>query len=135
VAAATDLILPEINGPLYAFADPLRVRQVIRNLITNARRYGGPTVRLDLSRVGEDMVSVSVVDDGLGVPPGSEQMIFEAYVSVHDQAGQPGSVGLGLALALSLSMAHMMGGDLSYSRRGDETWFTLTLPTPHPPNS
>ena len=73
-----------------------------------------------------DFVTVSVVDDGHGVPLSDEVSIFEPYHSAHDQRTQPGSVGLGLSV--SRSMARMMGGELSYSRRLGETLFTLRLP-------
>lgn len=125
VAASHRIEAPEYAGSLWAFADPLRVRQVLRNLITNAGRYGGPRVRMELNKVGEK-VTISVVDNGSGVAPSAEKVIFEAYKSAHGPAAQPGSVGLGLAL--SKSLAHMMNGDLIYSRRRGETWFTLSLP-------
>jgi signal transduction histidine kinase len=108
-----------------AFGDPLRFRQILRNLITNARRYGGPNIRLGIKHA-IDTVSVSVVDDGPGVPPEMVESIFQPYRSAHDQAGQPGSVGLGLAVSRSIS--DLMGGNLSYDRCEQETWFTLTLP-------
>jgi signal transduction histidine kinase len=75
-------------------------------------------------------VAVAVVDNGADVPPGSEETIFEPYRSAHDQARQPGSVGLGLAL--SRSLARLMHGDVTYSRRGQNTWFELTLPAAGP---
>jgi signal transduction histidine kinase len=126
VAASHQLDPPQTSGPVDAFADPLRTRQIVRNLITNARRYGGPTIRLELASTS-DNVSVAVVDDGPGVPPSEAAHIFEPYRSAHDQSGQPGSIGLGLAV--SRSMAHMMGGDLTYTHRDRHTRFTLTLPT------
>ncbi len=125
IASSHDLEAPVTEGGLWVLADPLRVRQIVRNLITNARRYGGDNVWLAYG-IRSDRVSVSVVDDGSGVEPGSEASIFEPYKSAHSPAGQPGSVGLGLAL--SQSMAHMMSGDVTYKRRDGETWFTLELP-------
>ena len=118
VAATLSLEPPGNADPLGVFADPLRVRQILRNLITNARRCGGPDVRLVLGRKA-NTVTVAVVDNGAGVPPGSEEAILEPYRSAHDQAKQPGSVGLGLAL--SRSLAHLMHGDVTYSRRGQNT--------------
>ena len=117
---------------VWAFADPLRVRQIVRNLITNARRYGGPAVSLEVETSG-DFVTVSVVDDGHGVPLSDEVSIFEPYHSAHDQRTQPGSVGLGFSG--SRSMARMMGGELSYSRRLGDTLFTLRLPAIPQPRS
>lgn len=125
VAASHTIEPPEYGGSLWAYADPLRVRQIVRNLITNAGRYGGPRVRIELHKTGND-VSISVIDNGSGVAPNAEKTIFEAYKSAHGPAAQPGSVGLGLAL--SKSLAQMMDGELVYSRRRSETWFTLSLP-------
>lgn len=125
IMASHGLEAQELNSPIWAFADPLRVRQIIRNLLTNASRYGGPNVRVSIDSTAEG-VMLAVVDDGSGVAPGAEKTIFEAYKSAHDGAAQPGSVGLGLAL--SRSLAQLMGGDLSYGRRKGETWFTLTVP-------
>jgi signal transduction histidine kinase len=109
----------------WAVGDALRFRQILRNLITNARRYGGPTIRVQVTAVA-DRIEVAVVDDGKGVPAGQEASIFEPYQSAHDQTGQPGSVGLGLAV--SRSIARMMDGDLTYRRRLGHTLFTLDLP-------
>jgi signal transduction histidine kinase len=109
----------------WAVGDALRFRQILRNLITNARRYGGPTIRVRVTAVA-DRIEVAVVDDGKGVPAGQEASIFEPYQSAHDQTGQPGSVGLGLAV--SRSIARMMDGDLTYRRRLGHTLFTLDLP-------
>ncbi len=125
VTASHSIDAPEYGGSLWAYADPLRVRQIVRNLITNAGRYGGPRVRIELHKIGDE-VSISVIDDGSGVAPSAERTIFEAYKSAHGPAAQPGSVGLGLAL--SRSLAQMMDGGLTYGRRRGETWFTLTLP-------
>jgi signal transduction histidine kinase len=94
VASAHQLEPPEIDGAAWAHADPLRTRQILRNLITNARRYGGSSIRLVIAP-DASFARVSVVDDGPGVPAAQAVAIFEPYRSAHDQRGQPGSVGLG----------------------------------------
>ena len=109
----------------FAWADPVRFRQVIRNLITNARRYGGDYIAVDVERRA-DVVTITVVDDGPGVPDNREQAIFEAYERGHAQSTQPGSVGLGLAV--SRELARMMGGDLTFERRDSMTRFAFTVP-------
>lgn len=106
-------------------ADPLRVRQIIRNLVSNAHRYGGSETWIEVAACGGE-VMISVCDDGSGVPPTHAESIFEPYRSAHDQRLQPGSVGLGLAL--SRKLARLMDGDLVYERRQDDTTaFNLTL--------
>ena len=109
----------------FVWADPVRFRQVIRNLITNARRYGGDYIAVDVERHA-GVVTITVVDDGPGVPDNREQAIFEAYERGHAQSTQPGSVGLGLAV--SRELARMMGGDLTFERRDSMTRFAFTVP-------
>ncbi len=107
------------------WGDPSRVRQILRNLIINAGRYGGDRVRLASCASG-DWVAVEVIDNGSGVAAESEATIFEPFGRAHASASQPASIGLGLSV--SRDLANRMGGDLSYTRRNDETIFTLTLP-------
>lgn len=110
-----------------ACADPLRFRQIIRNLLTNAARYGGSDIWIEVSDVG-DSVIIAVVDDGNGVHPRYAATIFEAYERGHEsEPSMPGSVGLGLAV--SRRLADLMGGSLQYRRAGGNTRFELSLPT------
>ena len=111
---------------LIALGDPSRVRQIIRNLITNAARYGGSNIEvaLDLDEAGAHLL---VIDDGRGVPDGHQDRIFEAYHRAHAVPGVTHSLGLGLYL--SRTLARLMNGDLSYRRVGGQTIFDLTLPT------
>jgi len=113
------------TGSAKALGDPARVRQILRNLLVNALRYGGERVRISVVEDGP-VVRVRVTDDGEGVPPGDEQRIFDAYQRVHDRPEQPGSIGLGLGI--SRDLARLMGGDLAYCRHHAETVFELTLP-------
>jgi PAS domain S-box-containing protein len=122
-AAVQDVVADMV--PTMASADPTRVRQIIRNLITNAVRYGGPRVTIESGRDGET-VFVRVCDDGPGVPAGLHERIFDPYESAHDPAGQPGSVGLGLTV--SRKLARLMGGDLTYRYEDATSVFELRLP-------
>ncbi len=108
-----------------ARADALRFRQIVRNLLTNAARYGGDNVWIEVHR-GAGRIVVAVSDNGKGVPAGQETAIFEAYQRAHNAVGQPASVGLGLSVARKL--ARLMGGDLRYRRLNDTTSFELSLP-------
>ena len=112
------------------WADSLRLRQIIRNLLTNAARYGGDHVWVELSTTATHC-SISVVDDGAGVPPGKEASIFEAYESAHEPGTQPGSFGLGLSVARRI--AEMGGGSLTYHRVNGNTAFRLNVPLRPPP--
>ncbi len=117
---------PEVIGTCRrANVDRLRFRQIVRNLLTNAVRYGGDDVRVELADVGQE-VSVRVTDNGIGVAVGFEETIFEPYQSAHNAKTQPSSVGLGLAV--SRQLAWLMKGDLRYLREGGRTVFELTIP-------
>jgi signal transduction histidine kinase len=114
-----------LDGTGTAYADPVRVRQILRNLVTNADRYGGPHLRIEVgSRDGS--ASISIADDGPGVPEASVDRIFEPYQSAHEPGTEVKSIGLGLSV--SRTLARLMGGDLLYGRRNGWTVFTLQLP-------
>lgn len=114
--------LPENPMPP-VLADPRRVRQILRNLLTNAQRYGGPRRRITTGSL-LDRVWLEVRDNGPGIPEDEAPYIFEPYVT--GNSGVEGSVGLGLAVARQL--AELMGGSLEYERAGGESVFCLILP-------
>jgi signal transduction histidine kinase len=105
-----------------AEADPVRVRQILRNLLTNAARYGGQSVVL-ASGVDGSSAWVEVRDDGPAIPSEIASSIFDPYVSPGADAGQPGAMGLGLSV--SSGLADMMNGKLDY--RHDGTWGIFRL--------
>lgn len=113
-------------GSVLAHADALRVRQIVRNLITNAIRYGCPPITVEAAVVeGEAMVTV--VDHGDGIPADAIQRMFQPYSRFGPSEGQPLSVGLGLHVARRLAI--LMSGDLTYRREDGKTFFVLRLPT------
>jgi signal transduction histidine kinase len=106
-------------------ADPLRTRQILRNLLTNASRYGGDRVVVEVSE-GDGFGIVSVLDNGLGVSHIDVEQIFEPYYRTQGEGSAPDSVGLGLAVARQLAV--LMGGNLIYRRSNSWTVFELSLP-------
>jgi len=109
-----------------AIGDPGRVRQIVRNLITNAGRYGGDRIQIRLGTRDERVV-LDVADNGPGVPSSEEERIFEPYYRAHQSAGtQPAALGIGLSVARHL--ARLMEGDLSYRREAGWSVFSLALP-------
>jgi signal transduction histidine kinase len=116
----------QVPGSIFAVADPLRTRQIVRNLLTNAARYGGPSVRVTCTEHGVH-ASVTIADDGPGVEGMDAERIFDPYFRSRPEGGVPGSVGLGLAVARQL--ARLMGGELVYGRKRGWTEFVLTLPS------
>ena len=115
----SESIEPEAN----AWADPVRVRQIVKNLLTNAVRYGGPGRSIAVRTDGR-MVVVEVSDDGPPLAADFVARMFEPYERVAGSAA-PESVGLGLTVAQTL--ARLMGGDVTYHHDGRAV-FRLTLP-------
>ena len=106
-------------------ADPLRFRQIVRNLVTNAFRYGGSKVSLH-THYADGNLMLAVNDNGTGVPSDQRDAIFQPYHRAHIAHGVPGSVGLGLTVARQLAL--LMDGDLRYVRSGAWSTFELRLP-------
>jgi signal transduction histidine kinase len=121
VRADVDDDLPEIHG------DPVRLRQVLDNLVGNALQHGGDAVIVRALRATGG-VTISVVDHGGGIAAEDLERIFEPGVRL--DPARPGS-GLGLALVRSIVEAH--GGTLDVaSRLGDGSTFTIHLPAAQP---
>jgi len=106
-------------------ADPLRLRQALDNLVSNALTHSGSdaTVVVRAARDG-NRVLLSVSDAGGGIPSEEQDRIFDPGVRL--DTGRPGS-GLGLAVAQAIAEAH--GGTLTVeSALGEGATFTLALP-------
>ncbi len=115
-----------IHGePAKAHADPIRLRQVLRNLLTNARRYGGSRVEVAVAS-SEETTTVEVRDDGPGIPERDRDQIFEPYFRSTEGDVEVSSVGLGLTV--SRQLARLMGGDLTYRYENGWSVFSLSLP-------
>jgi signal transduction histidine kinase len=108
--------------PAVAEVDAPRVRQILRNLITNASRYGGDRIVVRTSR-SNGTAKIEVSDNGVGIGDADPETIFAPYQSAHEPGTQPGSVGLGLTI--SRHLAQLMGGDLTFCR--DEMWSVFSL--------
>lgn len=118
--------------PGVVLADPGRLRQLMRNLISNAAKYGGGNIEVR-GRPTESSYLLEVIDDGPGVPPEVEERMFERFVHRGDTPLIIGSVGLGLSI--SRLLAEGMHGSLGYARTDGATTFRVTLDAanPHPP--
>ncbi|MDJ0961805.1 MAG: HAMP domain-containing sensor histidine kinase [Acidimicrobiia bacterium] len=114
-------------APATVAADPVRVRQVIRNLLSNAKRYGGPDICVETNTDGE-WGTIVVSDNGDGIPPDLVDAVFAPFNRAHAAPDDVDPVGLGLSV--SRHLARLMGGDLSYTRTEGWTSFTLELPVP-----
>ncbi|MEJ0099516.1 MAG: two-component regulator propeller domain-containing protein [Pseudomonadota bacterium] len=113
--------------------DPLRVRQVLMNLVGNAVKFtsqGEIVVRADVEQLGEDKATVrlSVTDTGIGIDEAVLAKIFEPFTQADEKTTrQFGGTGLGLAICREL--AEVMGGRISVESRAQVgSTFTLHLP-------
>ncbi|MBT8493206.1 MAG: GAF domain-containing sensor histidine kinase [Deltaproteobacteria bacterium] len=111
--------------PCRASGDPARVRQIVRNLLTNAFRYGGPDLIVRTFPEG-DGCHLQVVDNGEGIPEAERDRVFERFGQATGGRTASGSTGLGLPI--SRLLAEAMGGSLSYSFTDEGSVFDLELP-------
>lgn len=109
-------------------ADPKRVQQVVRNLLENARKYGGEQVLVEGFGYGDHYVVV-VADNGPGVPDSSVEQIFQHFEQL-SKGDARSSSGIGLGLPIARRLARAMGGDVWFERRfptGSRFCFSLPL--------
>ena len=113
-----------VQGEAQVLADPLRLKQVLKNLLANALRHGGH--RIEVRVITDDpKVRIEVADNGPAIADEVRSRMFEPYVHTATP-GQPATLGLGLTVAKNL--AHRMNGELSYRSRPTESVFTVLLP-------
>jgi signal transduction histidine kinase len=113
----------EVTRP--ARGDALRVRQILRNLVSNAVRYGGPHIAITTTE-SDGHITITVSDDGDGVRPEDVDSIFLAYRRSTSTRRDAASVGLGLWICRQLAVA--MRGTIAYQRVESCTRFVLQLP-------
>ena len=126
---ARSLVLETEVGPLTAFADGEKLRQILVNLLSNAIKFTDPGGRIGVrSRSLGARVEIEVSDSGIGIAPDKLDAIFEPFVQVGRALNNP-SEGTGLGLAISRDLARAMNGDLTVrSAPGEGSTFTLVLP-------
>ena len=122
---AFELIVPET--PVLLHVDPMRLAQVLSNLLLNAAKYTEPggRIRLEAVRDGEDVV-VSVIDSGIGIPPAHLGHVFTMFGQGH-RAHEAVYGGLGIGLALAKSLAELHGGSLTAASEGEGKGSVFTL--------
>jgi len=116
------------DSELLVSGDPVRIGQVVDNLVSNALKFTPAGGRVDLrtSRNGT-YVRIEVVDTGMGIPPGAEEHLFDRFFrSERAQTEAIAGAGLGLTIAKAIVDAH--AGHIDYtSTEGDGTTFTVEL--------
>jgi signal transduction histidine kinase len=116
-----------VGAPLSVMGDERLLRRALRNLLENARRYGGDS-EIEVSvepLAGRALVRVS--DRGPGVPEAMHERIFEPFFRLPGHAEQAGGVGLGLSLVQQIAVRH--GGSVHCEARpGGGSCFVVSLP-------
>ncbi len=121
-----------VPGGVYVNADPNRVEQVLRNLLENARKYGGESVAIEAERHG-DRWMIAVTDNGAGIPVEDRDRIFNGFEQLA-QGDSRASTGLGLGLFITRRIVEAMDGEVWYEP-GFPTGsrFCFTLPAAEAP--
>jgi two-component system OmpR family sensor kinase len=130
------LELPE--EPVVVNGDPVQLRQVLMNLISNARKHTPPgtTVVAGVGKTPEGAAVVTVTDDGGGIPPEFVDQVFARFARAdaaravtgdrEAASAAEGTSGLGLSIVESIAEAH--GGRVTVTSQPGRTQFTLQLP-------
>lgn len=115
IEAARHTLKIELPGePLVCDADPVRITQLVSNLLSNAARYTEPGGHLEVcGRVQDDEVVITVRDDGKGIEPHMLERIFDMFVQE-----RTGGEGLGLGLTLVQQLVRMHGGHVAARSEG-----------------
>jgi signal transduction histidine kinase len=125
------------SHPISLFADPVRMEQVLANLLTNAAKYtpdGGEIVVG--ARVERDQVVLSVRDNGIGIAPEMQSRVFDLFVQA-DSARERSHGGLGIGLALARKIVEMHGGSVEAISDGLDhgSEFVVCMPIAKPAES
>ena len=116
-------------GPVYVTGDPMRLRQVVVNLLDNAIKYTADRGSVSMSVTAEAGLAVlEVSDTGIGIPPGALPLVFERFFRADKaRSRESGGIGLGLAIVKSICTAHYGAVSVS-SIEGRGTKFRVELP-------
>ena len=125
-AAQVGAELQASSAQLVVAGEERLLRRALRNLLENARRYGGGEIKLQATTV-DARAELRVCDRGPGVPEALRERIFEPFFRLPGHAEREGGVGLGLALVKQIAQRHQ-GAVRCEPRDGGGSCFVLTLP-------
>jgi signal transduction histidine kinase len=120
------LVVQQPDEPVMAEVDAERLGRVLRNLIANAQKYGAERGTISLAvGDGPERVTISVHDDGPGIPLEEQPHIFERFY----RGGSASAPGTGLGLAIARGLVELHGGQIAvHSLPGQGTTFKICLP-------
>jgi signal transduction histidine kinase/CheY-like chemotaxis protein len=122
-----EVVMPQAT--ILMQADPLRVSQIVANLLTNAAKYTDPNGRIRLlAALDADDVVIEVSDNGIGIAPESLPAVFDMFTQLRGTDDRAGGLGIGLALTKGLVELH--GGTIGVRSEGGGrgSVFTVRLP-------
>jgi signal transduction histidine kinase/ActR/RegA family two-component response regulator len=128
-----ELILSVPPEPIWLHADPLRLAQVVGNLLNNAAKFteNGGSIRLTVALQGEE-AEIRVRDNGAGIGADQLPLVFDMFMQVAQPVERPGP-GLGIGLALVKNLVEMHGGTVAANSAGVGlgSEFVVRLPITH----
>ncbi|MCW5658260.1 MAG: hybrid sensor histidine kinase/response regulator [Burkholderiaceae bacterium] len=132
IAFEKGLLLHVRGGHRHAYADPMLVERIVRNLVSNAIRYTADGGVLVCARTRGPRLLLQVWDTGVGIKEADRERVFDEFVQVHDAATAPDAhqrKGLGLGLAIVRRLSALMNAPLTLrSIAGKGSVFTLEVP-------
>jgi CheY-like chemotaxis protein len=121
-----------VHVPAAVIGDPIRVRQIVSNLVGNALKFtekGGIKIKVEgASDSSVKGLTITVSDTGIGIPSETQSKLFEKFVQV-DESTTRRFGGTGLGLSICRDLAELMGGSIAVeSTVGEGTTFQVSLP-------
>ena len=129
-AKQQQLIVRYAAEPLYVDGDPVRLSQVVSNLLNNAAKFSPAGARIEIATRAEgNQAALSVADDGIGFSDQDSQRIFDMFVQL-DASRSQAAGGLGIGLTIVRSLVEMHGGsiDAHSAGAGSGATFVIRLP-------
>jgi len=116
------------SNDLFVYADPVRLKQIILNLLSNSVKFTDMNGNINIRYVVGDNVVISIEDDGIGMDEKGLEAALVKFGQANNGLART-SEGTGLGLPLSVELAKLMGGSIEFvSKLGVGTTVTLTLP-------
>lgn len=129
-AKALQVLVTSDRAPAQVLTDPLRLQQIITNLVSNAIRYTKTgSIWLECQELKDNQWAIAVTDTGIGIDPKDQARVFEPYFRV-DTSGQSSlSSSTGLGLTIVARLVKLLQGKIELtSHLGEGSTFTITMP-------